>query len=263
MKNMDDIRKIAHQCRIDILEMTSKKKASFIGSDYSCIDILSVLYANYINTDRDSFVMSKGHAACAWYAILANTGLIAKSKLEEFNISGKNMGVHPKRGALPYIKTSTGSLGQGVGLASGMALAEKLSGRDGRIYVLVGDGEMNEGSVWEALMFATKQELDNLILILDRNGLQSYGTDEAVLNVKNYDEKFNSFGWNTQSINGHVYEDIDNALKNTQMQKKKPHAIVAETVKGKGVKEFENNVLWHYKFPDGEIYDKALQELSL
>lgn len=243
--------------------MTMQKKAGFIGSDYSCIDILSTIYSDYFVDGRDKMILSKGHAAAAWYAVLANTGRISKKLLDDYNTSGKNLGVHPKRGSLPQIETSTGSLGQGVGLACGIALGAKLAGTRAQVYTIVGDGEANEGSIWESLMFAAKQKLDNLYLFLDRNHLQSYGRDEDVLDVTEYEKKFADFGWDTQVIDGHDYQQIGKALEHGRKYEGRPHAIVAETIKGKGVSEFENRVIWHYKFPSGEIYKNALQELSV
>lgn len=258
-----DVEKFAKKCRFDILDMTFKKKAGFIGSDYSCIDILSCLYLNHFNYDTDDFVMSKGHAAAAWYTVLANLGKIEHEKLNDFNTSGKNLGVHPKRGSIPDIKTSTGSLGQGFGLASGMALAERIKKGNGRVYALLGDGEANEGSVWEIVMFAAKHQLDNFIMVLDRNHLQSYGFDKDVLDVGDFKSKLCAFGWDVISIDGHNINQINTAFNFAKKQDSKPHAIIAETVKGKGVSEMENEVIWHYKWPDDELYRKAMQELGL
>ena len=257
------ITSLAKKCRIDILKMTTSKKAGFIGSDYSCIDILAVIYDSFFEDSKDKLILSKGHSAGAWYAVLANTGRISAAKLEEFNTSGENMGVHPKRGSLPQIETSTGSLGQGVGLACGMALGEKIANRNGRVFTIMGDGEANEGSVWEVIMFAARRGLDNLFLFLDRNHLQSYGWDEEVLNISDFGKKFTDFGWDTQVIDGHDYNQIGTAIENALKTKGKPHAIIAETIKGKGVQEFENSVLWHYKFPTDEIMKAALRELSI
>jgi len=254
---------VAKQSRVDILKMTNKSKAGFIGSDYSCVDLLSVLLCNCFEEKTDDIVLSKGHGAAALYAVMANAGYINKEILKDFNVSGKNLGVHPKRGSLPLIKTSTGSLGQGIGLASGMALANKIQGKEGIVFAIVGDGEMNEGSVWEIIMFAARQSLDNLVVIIDRNHLQSYGGDEVVLNIKNYEDKIAQFGWNTQRVDGHNYDELLNAINLAKNNNGKPSLIVAETVKGKGVKEFENKVIWHYKYPDEECYNRAMKELQL
>lgn len=257
---------LAKKMRVDILRMTSEKKTGFIGSCYSCVDVMAVLYNDFLvqegKINDDTVIISKGHAAAAWYAILANLDLIERSKLEEFNEEGYNMGVHPKRNSLPEIRTTTGSLGQGLGMGCGVALADKLSHKGAKTYVLLGDGECNEGSVWEAFMFAARFKLNNLIAIIDRNRLQSYGTDEEVLNMADITAKCREFGWNVLEIDGHDYRQIENAFKEAIEESDKPTVIVANTIKGKGVSAFENGVIWHYKWPEGELYARALEELS-
>ena len=261
------IEELAIQCRIDILNMTAEKKAGFVGSAFSCVDVLAVLYQSFIkytgNEEKDDMlILSKGHAASAWYAVLANVGIIDRNKLQEYNTSGKNLGVHPKRNSLPCIRTTTGSLGQGLGLGCGCALADKISGKDNKTYVILGDGECNEGSVWESFMFGAKQRLNNLIVIIDRNRLQSYGTDEEVLDLDDIAAKCREFHWNVFSIDGHDYSQIADALQKAGQAKERPSVIVANTIKGKGVAEFENGIIWHYKWPEGEIYKRALEELK-
>ena len=261
---------LARKSRIDVLNMVSEKRVGFIGSAYSCMDILVVLYDGFlINRNQDgntltddTVVLSKGHAASAWYAILANEGIIEHSRLKEFNEDGYNMGVHPKRDSLPGIRTTTGSLGQGLGMGCGIALANKIAHKDIKTYVILGDGECNEGSVWEAFLFAARYGLNNLIAIIDRNHLQSYGTDEEVLDMDDIAGKCREFNWNVLTIDGHDHQQIEDALRKAGEPRNVPTVIVADTVKGKGVSEFENGVIWHYKWPEGESYTKAMEELQ-
>ena len=262
---------LAKQIRKDVLRMTYEKKAGFIGSAFSCADIMAVLYGEIVNFDiddptsdlNDTVILSKGHAASAWYAALANIGAFEKDRLfKEFNQSGFKMGVHPKRNALPGVTNSRGSLGQGCGLACGVALAHKIQKRDSRVYVILGDGECNEGSNWEAFMLASRYHLDNLVVIIDRNRLQSYGHDDEVLNMGDMTTKLAAFGFNALSVDGHNYQELIEAFLNAKRCKDRPTAIIANTIKGKGFKEFEDKVLWHYKWPEDEHYNAALKELN-
>ena len=265
-----DTAELSRRSRIDVLHMVSEKKAGFIGSAYSCMDILAVLYGGFLidknqfgkTLKEDTVIMSKGHAASAWYAVLANEGIIEHSRLKEFNEDGYNMGVHPKRGSLPGICTTTGSLGQGLGMGCGIALANKMAHKALKTYVILGDGECNEGSIWEAFLFAARYELNNLIAIIDQNHLQSYGTDEEVLNMGDIAGKCREFKWNVLTIDGHDHLQIEDALRKAAETRNAPTVIVADTVKGKGVSEFENGVIWHYKWPEGESYAKAMEELQ-
>lgn len=271
MINKRDYKELAKAIRLDVLKLTYEKKAGFIGTSFSCADILSVLYGGFVNLnvnnyeseDNDTVIMSKGHGASAWYAALANIGAIDKEKMfSEFNTSGYKLGVHPKRNSIPGIKTSSGSLGQGLGLGCGIALANKIKKNNSRVYVILGDGECNEGSVWESFMFAKRYELDSIVAIIDRNKLQSYGHDEEVLNMENMTKKLESFGWNTIEVDGHNCEELDKALYAAKNTSKIPTAIIANTIKGKGVSTFEDKVLWHYKWPETEHYEQGLKELD-
>ena len=264
-------KEIARFIRKDVLYLTKEHKAGFIGSSFSCADILATLYGEILNIDpseptgsgSDVFILSKGHAASAWYAALAESGLIEQDRLtNEFNVTGFNMGVHPKRGSLPGIQTSSGSLGQGVGLACGIALADKIQGRTRRVYVLLGDGECNEGSVWESFMFAARYNLANLTIILDRNRLQSYAHDDKVLNMGDMTAKLRSFGLHAIETDGHDCGRLYDAL-NEAIQCTLPCVIVANTIKGKGVSLFEDKVLWHYKWPEQEHIETARRELGI
>ena len=261
---------LAKKIRQDVLKMTYEKKAGFIGSSFSCTDILAVLYGGYVNlnvqdvndSQNDTVIVSKGHAASAWYATLANVGAISKETLfEEFHKSGAKLGVHPKRNSIIGITTSTGSLGQGLGLGCGIALSYKIQNKSNKVYVILGDGECNEGSVWESFMFAKRYQLNNLVAIIDRNRLQSYGHDVDVLNLDKMSPRLESFGWNVLEVDGHDCEQIDKAFNNA-MTADKPTAIVANTIKGKGCSDFEDKVLWHYKWPEKEHYENGLKELE-
>lgn len=267
---LENYRTLATQIREDVLKMTYEKKAGFIGSSFSCADILAVLYGGYVKLNvndaedgsNDTVILSKGHASSAWYAALANIGAIPKERLfSEFHASGGTLGVHPKRNSAVGIETSTGSLGQGIGVGCGVALAHKVQKHSNRVYVILGDGECNEGSVWEAFMLAKRYQLNNLVAIVDRNRLQSYGHDEDVLNMEEMLPRLESFGWYTLEIDGHNYEEIDEALQKA-MHSDKPTAIIANTIKGKGVSEFEDKVLWHYKWPEKDHFEKGLKELK-
>lgn len=261
---------LANSIRKDVLTLTYEKKAGFIGSSFSCADIFAVLYGGYVRLNindsedesNDTVILSKGHAASAWYAALANIGALSKERLfEEFHKSGGRLGVHPKRNSATGIETSTGSLGQGLGLGCGAALAYKIKKQNNRVFVILGDGECNEGSVWEGFMLAKKYKLNNLIVFIDRNRLQSYGHDDEVLNMGEMKPRLESFGFNTFEIDGHSCKEIDDALKNA-VNSDKPTAIIANTIKGKGVAEFEDKVLWHYKWPEKEHYEQGLKELK-
>ncbi len=251
--------------------MVTEKKASFVGSSFSCVDILTVLYNGIMNVspssfnerDRDSFILSKGHAASALYAVLAERGFFSKEKLKDFCNEKYAMGVHPSRGGVPGIDCSTGSLGNGLSVGCGMALANRIINSTAKTYVLLGDGECNEGVIWEAAMFAPRHNLDSLIAIVDRNMLQSCADDLKVLNMGDLSEKFRAFGWNTANINGHNYEAIEKVLKEANEPSGKPTMIIANTIKGKGVSFVENKVVWHYKWPDAEQFNLGLEELGI
>lgn len=268
---MDELKQLAKQIRKDVLKMTFEKKAGFIGTSFSCADILAVLYGKVVHIDfqdmenmnNDVVILSKGHGASAWYAALANVGAFPKNRLDkEFAVSGYAMGVHPKRNTAPGIQVSSGSLGHGCGIACGIALAKKIQKSPARVYVILGDGECNEGSVWESLMFAKRYCLDNLTVIVDRNRLQSYGHDEDVLNMGDMTEKMRSFGMHTIETDGHNIEGLYLAFEKAEETKGTPTAIIANTIKGKGCSIFEDKVLWHYKWPEKEHFEKALEELE-
>ena len=266
------LEKIANNVRMDILEEVYNAKSGHIGGAFSIADILTVLYFNEMNIDakipdspdRDRLVLSKGHASAALYAVLAEKGYIDKEELKTFRNIDSNLQGHPDMNKVPGVDMTTGSLGQGLSAANGMALSSKLDSRGYRVYCILGDGELQEGQVWEASMTAEKYQLDNLCVIVDANELQ---LTDSTMNVKgiNYndiEQKFRAFGFQTVVIDGHNIESIIRALTIAEMTKGKPTAIICKTIKGKGVSFMENQVDWHGKAPNDEEYEMAVKELK-
>ena len=266
------LEKIANNVRMDILEEVYNAKSGHIGGAFSIADILTVLYFNEMNIDakipdspdRDRLVLSKGHASAALYAVLAEKGYIDKEELKTFRNIDSNLQGHPDMNKVPGVDMTTGSLGQGLSAANGMALSSKLDSRGYRVYCILGDGELQEGQVWEAAMTAEKYQLDNLCVIVDANELQ---LTDSTMNVKgiNYndiEQKFRAFGFQTVVIDGHNIESIIRALTIAEMTKGKPTAIICKTIKGKGVSFMENKIDWHGKAPNDEEYKIAMQELK-
>ena len=266
------LEKIANNVRMDILEEVYNAKSGHIGGSFSIADILTVLYFNEMNIDakipdspdRDRLVLSKGHASAALYAVLAEKGYIDKEELKTFRNIDSNLQGHPDMNKVPGVDMTTGSLGQGLSAANGMALSSKLDSRGYRVYCILGDGELQEGQVWEAAMTAEKYQLDNLCVIVDANELQ---LTDSTMNVKgiNYndiEQKFRAFGFQTVVIDGHNIESIIRALTIAEMTKGKPTAIICKTIKGKGVSFMENQVDWHGKAPNDKEYEMAVKELK-
>ena len=264
------LKKIANDIRVDIIKETFHAASGHPGGSLSAADILTVLYFKEMNVDpadpkkkdRDKFVLSKGHATPVLYAALAQKGFFPKEDLVTFRKLGSKLQGHPDMKKVPGVEMSTGSLGQGFSAAVGMAIAGKLDQNPGRIYVLLGDGELQEGIVWEAAMAAAHYKLDNLTAIVDWNGLQIDGKNDEVMTVTPVDEKFKSFGFHVINIDGHSMEQIEAALAEARGAKGKPTVIVAKTVKGKGVSFMENNYGWHGKAPNEEEAKKAVAELG-
>jgi len=269
-KEVDRYKKIAQQIRKDTLNIIYGAKAPHIGSSFSVIELLVALYFVELvvspdKTDdeaRDVFIMSKGHGCPALYAILAHRGFIGQDTLQRFGIDGGTLGWHPNRDIKLGIEVSTGSLGHGLSIGAGMALAAKYDGTSRRVFVMLGDGETNEGSVWEAAMFAAQHKLDNLIAIIDHNKIQALGRTEEVIGLAPFADKWRSFGWGTAEIDGHDFKQVISNLERIPFIQGKPSVIIAHTVKGKGVSFMENDLLWHYRCPDEAEYARALQELS-
>ncbi|MBQ4569088.1 MAG: transketolase [Ruminococcus sp.] len=261
---------LAAKARLGAIIGTFNAKSGHPGGSLSAADIMTYLYFKEMNVDpsdpkkadRDRFVLSKGHCCPSLYAILALKGFFEWEELTKLRHVGAMLQGHPDMKGTPGIDMSTGSLGQGVSAACGMALAGKFDNKDYRVYTVLGDGECEEGQVWEAAMFAAHNKLDNLVVIVDQNGLQIDGPVCEVCGIEPLDKKFESFGFNVIKINGHCFDEIEAALENAKTVKGKPTAILAKTVKGKGVSFMEDQVDWHGKGPNKEEYEKATQELE-
>lgn len=268
--DINALEKIATDIRKGILTATYSAQSGHPGGSLSCADILAVLYFNILNIDpkdpqspaRDRFVLSKGHCAPALYATLARRGFFAESDLTTFRKIDSPLQGHPDMNKVPGVDMTTGSLGQGLSVACGMAYASKLDRAGCRVYCLLGDGELDEGEVWEACLTASKYKLDNLCVIVDNNNLQIDGTIEEVAGMKHIYEKFRAFGFEVISIHGNDILDILNAFNLAKNVKGRPTAILATTTKGKGVSFMENRAEWHGKAPSEEEYKLAMQELG-
>ena len=268
--NVKELEKIANEIRIDIIETVYRAQSGHPGGSLSCTDILTVLFFNQMNISlenpkeklRDRFILSKGHCSPALYSTLAKKGFFSEKELYTFRNINSNMQGHPDMNKVPGVDMSTGSLGQGLSAANGMALSAKIYNNGYRVYTILGDGELQEGQVWEAAMTAAHYKLDNLVAIVDYNNLQIDGKVSDVMDVAPVGEKFKAFKWNVIEIDGHNYEEIINALDTARTVKGQPTVIVANTVKGKGVSFMENNAGFHGAAPSDEEYNKAMEELS-
>ena len=264
------LEKKAKEIRRDIISMTAAAGSGHPGGSLSAAGIVTALYFQIMRLDperpdwpdRDRFVLSKGHAAPVLYSALAERGFFRTSELLTLRKLGSRLQGHPDMKSLPGVEMSTGSLGQGLAVANGMALAGKLDNRDYRVFVLMGDGENQEGMIWEAAMAAAHYKLDNLTAFLDHNGLQIDGPVREVMSVEPVADKWKAFGWDVQVIDGHDLSQIINAVEKAKEVKGRPQMIVAETVKGKGVSFMENNVDWHGRAPNPQETEKALAELA-
>lgn len=265
-----DYPEIAKRIRKSILQMVYAAKSSHVGSALSIVDILTVLYFRIMhispkepwNPDRDRFILSKGHACAALYATLAERGIIPKELLSTFCKDGSTLGGHSDCYRVPGIDAPTGSLGHGLSLGAGMAIANQHDCRHYRVFVLLSDGECDEGSVWEAALFAAHFKLDNLIAIIDYNKIQSFGRVKDVINLEPLLSKWIAFGWSALEINGHDYQQIEEALRDLPKSHGTPNLIIAHTVKGKGVSFMEDQLAWHYKSPDERQLQQALAEIE-
>ncbi|CCQ96821.1 putative transketolase N-terminal section [[Clostridium] ultunense Esp] len=270
MDKYKDLEIIAKNMRINIINMLKEAKSGHPGGSLSACEILAALYFKEMKidpknpdwVDRDRFVLSKGHAAPVLYAALAEKGYFPKEELMELRKVDSMLQGHPDMKGTPGVDMTTGSLGQGLAAANGMALAGKMDKKDYRVYTLIGDGESQEGIIWEAAMLASHYQLDNITVFLDHNGLQIDGTNLEVMNIEPIDEKFKSFGWHVIKIDGHSFEEIFKALDEAKNIKGKPSIIVAKTIKGKGVSFMEDQVDWHGKAPTEEEALKAIDELG-
>lgn len=264
------LEKTAANIRTGIIKSIHSAGSGHPGGSLSAADIVTALYFHEMNIDpkqpkqkdRDKFILSKGHAGPVQYAALAERGYFPKEDILTLRKLGGKFQGHPDMNKVPGIEMSTGSLGQGFAVAGGMAMANKLNRSAGRIYVLLGDGELQEGLVWEAAMSASHNKLDNLVAIVDWNGLQIDGKNEDVMTVAPVDEKFRAFGWNVLCIDGHNFQEITNAFQDAKACQGQPTVIVARTHKGKGVSFMEDQAGWHGKAPDAEMTEQAIRELG-
>lgn len=264
------LEEISKEIRRGIIDQVYNAQSGHPGGALSCADILTVLYFNQMNINpkepnaetRDRLVLSKGHCSPALYATLAKKGYFDKELLQDFRKIGSNLQGHPDMNKVPGVDMSSGSLGQGLSVANGMALNSKLDEQGYRVYCILGDGEIQEGQVWEAAMTSCKYNLDNLCVIVDNNNLQIDGTIEDVKGLKNIEGKFESFGFNVITVNGNNISDLISAFDKAKITKGKPTAIIAMTVKGKGVSFMENKAEWHGKAPNEEQYKIAMEELK-
>ncbi len=272
MKNMSEtsLELLAAKGRKLAMETVYNAASGHIGGSLSCMDALVELYFKEMNIDpqnpsdenRDRFVLSKGHCTPALYSVLAMRGYFPIEDLKLFrSIKGHYSG-HPDMRHVPGVDMSTGSLGQGLSAAVGMAMAGKLMGKSYRVYALCGDGEIDEGQIWEAAMSAAKYRLDNLCLLVDVNKLQLDGPTHQVMPSEPLDMKFNSFNWNVTRVDGHSFSEIEKGLTYARHTKGMPSCVLLDTIKGKGVSYMENNFNWHGKVPDAELYEKAIIELE-
>ena len=270
-RSINNLDKISRTVRGDLVKLSNSARTPHLGSSLSCVDILVALYWNVLNltpenpdaTDRDRFILSKGHAASTLYAVLNRRGYISDELLKSYATPGGVLPEHPIYKSAPGIEATSGSLGHGLSLGLGMALSAKINSLSYRVYILLSDGECNEGSVWEAALMAPAQGLDNLVAIVDFNKWQATGRSEEITALKPLAEKFESFGWSSYEINGHQIDEISNILNEVPDGSGKPVAVITHTVKGKGVSFMEDDNNWHYRIPDDKEVLDAMRELEL
>ena len=268
--NTKELSPICRQVRRDIITMTANAGSGHPGGSLSAVELMTSVFFNHMRVDpknphdpdRDRFVLSKGHAAPALYSVLALRGFFPVEELKTLRKSDSMLQGHPSVKYTPGVDMCTGSLGQGISAACGMALGAKLAGKDFRVFTVLGDGEIQEGQVWEAAMYASAKGLDNLVAVVDNNGLQIDGKIAEVNSPYPIAEKFKSFGWNVLEISAHSFDEIDAAFNAAAEFKGKPSVIVASSVKGKGVSFMEDQVGWHGTAPNAEQYEQAMSELN-
>jgi transketolase len=266
----DSTSDLATRIRLHALRMVHQGKASHIGTCLSAADLVATLYGSVLNIDpanpswpeRDRFILSKGHGAAIVYAVLAERGFFPLERLETYCHDGSQLSGHLTHHGVPGVEVSTGSLGHGLPIGCGMALAGKRAGASYRVFVVMSDGECDEGSVWEAALFAPQHELSNLVAIIDYNKIQSFGHVKDVLELEPLADKWRAFRWEVREIDGHDHAQISDALMSVPFKPGRPSAIIAHTVKGKGVSFMENQLAWHYKTPDKDQLAQAIAELG-
>ena len=252
----------------DVVRMTSEAKTSHVGGCLSCLDVVSVLFTKILNIDkknpkskkRDRFILSKGHTAAIIYSALANKGFFPRKWLSTFIENGTKLPGHIDH-KVPGVEFSTGSLGHGLSVGLGMAIAMRDKNIKSNVYVLVSDGEMNTGSTWESIMFAAHHKVSNLICIVDKNKIQSFGKTKDIINLDPLHKKWEAYGWNTYNIDGHNHSEIEKAFINSKKNFKKPSVIICNTIKGKGIKDFEGRLISHYRPPSEEQLNDILERI--
>ena len=268
---MTDLKQKAAQLRKTIFKVICQGGGGHIPACLSIVEILTVLYHQILlidpdnpkESDRDRFILSKGHAGVALYAVLAAKGFITHDQLATYGHSPTMLGGHPDMYKVPGVEASTGALGHGFGFGVGMALAGKMDGKDYRVFTLLGDGECQEGSVWEAAMFAPQHNLDNLIAIIDYNKLQALDSLENIVSLEPLADKWTAFGWEVREVNGHDTSDLLDVFQAVPFERDKPSLIIAHTTKGKGISFMEDVPIWHYRLPNAEEMKTACAELGL
>ncbi|MCA9080762.1 MAG: transketolase [Planctomycetaceae bacterium] len=267
---MTDLKHLAQRIRLHALRMTSVGGSAHVGAAMSMADILATLYGGTLNVDpndpqkpdRDRFILSKGHAGAAVYAALAETGFFPVEQLKTHFQNGSKLSGHVSHKGIPGVELSTGSLGHGLGVATGMAYAAKLKGATHRVYCLLSDGECDEGSNWEAILFAGHHQLNNLVAIIDYNKIQSLAPVSETLALEPFADKWRAFGWGVVECDGHDHAQLRECFAELPAQGGQPTVVIAHTIKGKGVSFMENTVEWHYFTARGEKFDQALRELQ-
>ena len=268
MIDIENLEKISRQIRATCVQMAHESKRGHLLSALTCVDILVALYCEWLKVSpskpfdeyRDRFYMSKGHGVSSLYAIFAKMDFINKEELRNYSVSGSSLPDHPCKHSLPILEASSGSLGNCLGIATGALYGLRLKGNLSRAIVLMSDGECNEGSVWEAAMFAAAQKMGNLLVIIDYNGVQAVGNSDEIMGHTSLEEKFASFGWSAVTINGNNFSEILHCLNLFPLKKNKPTAIIAKTKVG--ISFMESNILWHYKVPSEDDLNLALSELG-
>jgi transketolase len=260
------IRALALEIRRHAVRMTSRAKSAHVGTTLSMADLLAVLYSGVLRVrpaepewpDRDRFILSKGHGCAGLYAVLAESGFFPVEQLLTFYQNGTKLAGHATHHGVPGVEVSTGSLGHGLSMAAGMALAARRDGRSHRVFTMLSDGECDEGSIWEAALFAPHHKLDNMVVIVDYNKIQSLGSVKEVLDLEPLADKWRAFGWAVREIDGHEIGEIQEAFRELPATAGRPTCIIAHTIKGKGIEFMEHKLLWHYRTPAGDEYVQAL-----